>query len=58
MMRIIPWIAIAALWPAPATAASSFYEGKKISFVVGLAPGGGYDVYARLLARYFPKYVP
>ena len=58
MMRIIPWIVFAVLWSAPATAASSFYEGKKISFVVGLAPGGGYDVYARLLARYFPKYVP
>jgi tripartite-type tricarboxylate transporter receptor subunit TctC len=38
--------------------ASTLYEGKTISFVVGLAPGGGYDVYARLLARYFPRYVP
>ena len=57
MMRISSWIALAVLWSAPATA-SGFYEGKTISFVVGLAPGGGYDVYARLLARYFPKYVP
>ena len=56
-MRISSWIALAVLWSAPATA-SGFYEGKTISFVVGLAPGGGYDVYARLLARYFPKYVP
>jgi tripartite-type tricarboxylate transporter receptor subunit TctC len=57
MMRISTWIAVAALWSAPAMGAG-FYEGKTISFVVGLAPGGGYDVYTRLLARYFPKYVP
>jgi tripartite-type tricarboxylate transporter receptor subunit TctC len=56
MMRISS-CALAVLWSAPATA-SGYYEGKTISFVVGLAPGGGYDVYARLLARYFPKYVP
>lgn len=57
MMRISLWIALAVLWSGPA-ASSDFYEGKTISFVVGLAPGGGYDIYARLLARYFPKYVP
>src|SRR6185312_6560468 len=53
-MRIRTWIAFAVLWSGPAMA-SDFYGGKTISFVVGLAPGGGYDVYARLLARYFPK---
>ena len=57
MMRISTWIALAVLWSGPAWA-SAFYEGKTFSFVVGLAPGGGYDIYARLLARYFPKYVP
>jgi len=57
MMRVSTWVALAMLWSASARA-SDFYEGKTISFVVGLAPGGGYDVYARLLARYFPKYVP
>jgi tripartite-type tricarboxylate transporter receptor subunit TctC len=45
------------LWSGSAMA-SSFYEGKTISFVVGLAPGGGYDVYTRLLARHLPKYIP
>jgi tripartite-type tricarboxylate transporter receptor subunit TctC len=62
MMRIGAWVAFAILGSSPAMAspamASTFYEGKTISFVVGLAPGGGYDVYARLLARYFPRYVP
>lgn len=46
---------LAATGPA---AAQSFYEGKTISLMVGLAPGGGYDLYARYLARHFAKYVP
>jgi tripartite-type tricarboxylate transporter receptor subunit TctC len=57
MVRIAAWLAFVILWSGSAMA-SSFYEGKTISFVVGLAPGGGYDVYARLLARHLPKYVP
>ncbi|HWO40825.1 MAG TPA: tripartite tricarboxylate transporter substrate-binding protein [Candidatus Eisenbacteria bacterium] len=35
-----------------------FYEGKTIRIVVGFTSGGLYDQYARLLARYMPKYIP
>lgn len=42
---------------APAYGASSF-EGKTITIVVGYKPGGGYDRYARLIAKYMPKYIP
>jgi tripartite-type tricarboxylate transporter receptor subunit TctC len=35
-----------------------FYGGKTIRVIVGYAPGGGYDFYARLLARYMGKYIP
>jgi tripartite-type tricarboxylate transporter receptor subunit TctC len=38
--------------------AQSFFEGKTIRIIVGLAPGGGYDTYARLIARHLGKYVP
>lgn len=41
---------------APANAAD--YTGKTINFIVGSAPGGGYDTYARLFARYFGNHVP
>jgi tripartite-type tricarboxylate transporter receptor subunit TctC len=41
--------------PAPA---QEFYSGKTVSLLVGLAPGGGYDVYARFLARHFGKHIP
>lgn len=48
-----------AMFIAPACVeAREFYDGKTIRIVVGYAPGGGYDFYARLLARYMGKYVP
>src|SRR5215207_5747338 len=43
---------------APAQSPANFYEGKTISIVVGFSPGGGYDRYARLLARHLNKYIP
>ena len=38
--------------------AQDFYRGKTINLIVGNATGGGYDAYARLLARHMPKYMP
>jgi tripartite-type tricarboxylate transporter receptor subunit TctC len=35
-----------------------FYKGKIVSLVIGYSAGGGYDAYARLLARYFGKHLP
>lgn len=48
-----------ALGGAPAHANQhEFYNGKTLKIIVGYAPGGGYDFYARLLARYMGKYIP
>ncbi len=44
-------------FPVVASAAD-FYQGKSIRFLVGAAPGGGYDTYTRMIARYIPKYIP
>ena len=44
--------------PAANAQAQSFYQGKTIRIVVGFTPGGFYDRWARLLARYMPKYIP
>jgi tripartite-type tricarboxylate transporter receptor subunit TctC len=44
--------------PAKADPVSDFYRGKNIQLIVGYGPGGGYDVYARLVARFFGKHVP
>jgi tripartite-type tricarboxylate transporter receptor subunit TctC len=35
-----------------------FYQGKTVRIIVGFTPGGFYDRWARLLARYLPKYTP
>jgi len=35
-----------------------FYKGKNLRFIVGYAPGGGYDTYTRAIARYMGKYIP
>ena len=38
--------------------AASFYKGKVVRLVVGVGVGSGYDINARLVARYLPKYIP
>jgi tripartite-type tricarboxylate transporter receptor subunit TctC len=43
---------------ARADQVADFYKGKQVRVVVGYGPGGGYDVYARLLARHMGKYIP
>jgi len=35
-----------------------FYKGKTVRIIVGLSPGGFYDRWARLLARFMPLYMP
>lgn len=43
---------------AAADAARPFYQGKNLEIVVGYAPGGGYDAYARLVGRTIVKHIP
>ncbi len=44
--------------PAAADSVSDFYRGKTISIVVGFQAGGGYDLYGRLVAQFFGRYLP
>src|ERR1700720_2200404 len=39
-------------------AIAQFYRGRQITVIVGSSAGGGYDIYARLLARHMPKHIP
>ena len=41
-----------------AARAQSAYEGKTIRLVVGFAPGGGFDTYARVLSRHMGRHIP
>lgn len=44
--------------PARAQSPADFYKGKTVTIVVGYGPGGGYDIYARLLQRHLSKHIP
>lgn len=43
---------------AAAQDAASFYKGKQVTMVIGTAPGGGYDLYGRLISRHLQKHIP
>jgi tripartite-type tricarboxylate transporter receptor subunit TctC len=45
-------------WPPFSHAQEAFFKGKTIRVIVGLAPGGGYDTYSRLIARHIGKHIP
>jgi len=42
---------------APASAAD-YFAGKSIDLLIGAPPGGGYDIYARALARHYGRHIP
>ena len=50
---------LAAMAPACAqTSVEQFYRGKTLTIIVGSAPGGGYDLYARLVQRHLGRFIP
>lgn len=40
--------------PTPA----EFYKGRVINLIIGYSPGGGYDMYGRVLAQHMSKHIP
>ena len=51
----------AGCWALPVAAqeaVAQFYRGRTITIIVGSSAGGGYDTYARLMARFFSKHMP
>jgi tripartite-type tricarboxylate transporter receptor subunit TctC len=51
-------IGLTLLTGAIQSSADEFYKGKTIRFVVGFAPGGGYDLAARVVGRHMTKHIP
>lgn len=43
---------------AQAQSVEDFYKNKNIDLVIGYTPGGGYDTYARLMARHLGRFIP
>ncbi len=44
--------------PAAADPVADFYKGKQLTIIVGSAPGGDYDMWARMIGRYLVRYIP
>src|SRR6478735_162777 len=50
-------VLIAAVAPAQAETVADFYRGKSIRMLIGYGPGGGYDIYGRLVAEFLPRHL-
>ena len=51
-------VLVGTLGIARAQSVEEFYKGKTINLVIGFSVGGGYDLYARHLARHMGKHIP
>ena len=55
---IVICLTLAAAVAAGAQNPADFYRGKNIALAISFSPGGGYDLYARTLARHMGKHIP
>jgi tripartite-type tricarboxylate transporter receptor subunit TctC len=61
MRRAFALVFVLFALPGTATAqdaVADFYRGKNVNLIVGYSAGGGYDTYARIVARHLGKHIP
>jgi len=51
-------LSIAPFSVAQAQDAAAFYKGRNVNMEIGYSVGGGYDVYARTIARFIGRHIP
>src|SRR5215475_1565204 len=44
--------------PSGAFAEDDYFAGKTVTIIIPIGPGGAYDTYARLVARYLGRHIP
>lgn len=58
-LRLWALVAAVLIFAGPAAAADSqIFSGKTVTYIVATTPGGGYDTYGRLIARYLQIHLP
>jgi len=59
-MRGLGWaiVSLATTFAATPSLAADYYAGKTVEWLVGAPPGGGYDIYARVVARHLGRHIP
>src|SRR5262245_19475547 len=63
MKQLAGALTAAAMLIATASASNAdpiadFYRGKTLRMLIGYGPGGGYDLYGRLVAEFLPRHIP
>lgn len=58
VLRAITIAVLLSVGMSGSAGADEFYAGKTIRVAVGFSAGGGYDTYARIVARHMGKYIP
>ena len=60
LVRSLVAIAVSLLPSSPASAQSpaEFYKGKSVELYIAYSAGGGYDLYARMVARHLGRHIP
>jgi tripartite-type tricarboxylate transporter receptor subunit TctC len=58
MARHAGMVAVLTCVSTAAAAQDSFFAGREVRLIVGTGAGGGYDTYARLVARYLGDHIP
>jgi tripartite-type tricarboxylate transporter receptor subunit TctC len=49
---------VVAASPLLAQTGADFYKGQTVTYIVATGPGGGYDLYGRMVAEHMQKYLP
>jgi tripartite-type tricarboxylate transporter receptor subunit TctC len=57
-LTAIAAVATGSFQPAHAQDVAAFYKGRNVNMEIGYSVGGGYDVYARMVARFIGKHIP
>jgi tripartite-type tricarboxylate transporter receptor subunit TctC len=57
MRRICVSLCLAALPLSSVADADDFYKDRTVTFIIGSAPGGGYDAYSRLVASHLGRHI-
>ena len=58
LVRAVALLTLSPMAQAQAQDPAAFYKGKSIDLYIGYSAGGGYDVYARALARHMGRFIP
>ena len=57
-VKLAAGVAVAAIVAGGASAQSDAFKGERITYIITTDPGGGYDTYGRLVAKYMEKHLP